>query len=308
MRLRVAPHTNRATALAAAPQDHVPPLLGGIGETALITLYNRACEARRPDRLLEDPLAVELLNALDYPFHERFGPPDLAHVVRALLFDRFVSQFLRDHPGATVVSLGEGLETQLWRVDDGTLTWVTVDLEPVVALRRRLLPAHPRNRLLSGSALDRSWTEMLATGQPTLIVAQGLLMYFTREQVEALIALVSAQCPGATLIFDTIPSWAETRTGHRQTAEYRMPPQPWGAGERGIRSIARRQPAVVDVRFLPAPRARGVWWGVLSPTISRIAGLRGLLPVTVVLNTDSPDHTGVFKRTPATDSSGTAWS
>jgi O-methyltransferase involved in polyketide biosynthesis len=35
-----------------------------------------------------------------------------------LAFDREVRRFLAAHPGGTVVALGEGLETQFWRVDN----------------------------------------------------------------------------------------------------------------------------------------------------------------------------------------------
>ena len=42
-------------------------------ETLLWTLYHRAEEARRPDAVLQDPLAVELVDRIDYPFDARFG-------------------------------------------------------------------------------------------------------------------------------------------------------------------------------------------------------------------------------------------
>jgi O-methyltransferase involved in polyketide biosynthesis len=47
--------------------------LTGVPETLLWTLYHRAEEARRPDAVLRDPLAVELVERIDYPFAERFG-------------------------------------------------------------------------------------------------------------------------------------------------------------------------------------------------------------------------------------------
>jgi O-methyltransferase involved in polyketide biosynthesis len=47
--------------------------LGGVPETLLWTLYHRSIEARRPDAVLTDPKAVALIDAIDYPFAERFG-------------------------------------------------------------------------------------------------------------------------------------------------------------------------------------------------------------------------------------------
>jgi hypothetical protein len=47
--------------------------LGGVPETLLWTLYHRLIEARRPDAILTDPRAVELVNKIGYPFADRFG-------------------------------------------------------------------------------------------------------------------------------------------------------------------------------------------------------------------------------------------
>jgi O-methyltransferase involved in polyketide biosynthesis len=44
-----------------------------VPETALWTLHRRAVEARRPDAILRDPLAVELVERIDHPFAERFA-------------------------------------------------------------------------------------------------------------------------------------------------------------------------------------------------------------------------------------------
>lgn len=273
--------------------------LAGVAETGLITLYNRGSEARRPDRLLCDPLAARLVTSMDYPFSERFGTPDQSHVLRARQFDQQAGCFLVEHPYGTVVALGEGLETQLWRVDNGTLHWVSVDLPEIIALRRQLLPVHPRTRLIACSALDPSWTASIESANGVLILAQGLLMYLTPADVDGFFEMAGQRLPGATIVFDTIPAWAATRTGHRQSAAYRMPPQPWGTGPHGVRQIRRRHPGITGVRFLPAPRGRGLAWGVAYPAATRLPLTRGLLPMTVVF-TSSPCPAGWYQH-PAPD-------
>ena len=78
----------RASTISAVQRDELRALQAPLKdryshepETALITLYNRGSESQRPDRLIEDDLAAELLASIDYPFAERFGRPDLSHVV-----------------------------------------------------------------------------------------------------------------------------------------------------------------------------------------------------------------------------------
>jgi O-methyltransferase involved in polyketide biosynthesis len=118
-----------------------------VSETALWTLYRRAAEAARPDCVLHDPMAIELVREIDFPFEERFGASATTwsqwQALRARTFDREIRRFLHDHPDPTVVALGEGLETQFWRVNDSQVHWVSVDLPAVIELRRRLLPHRP---------------------------------------------------------------------------------------------------------------------------------------------------------------------
>ena len=118
--------------------------LTGVSETALLTLRSRANEARRPDTIIDDPMAIKLMDSLHYDF-AKFGfnrRQDVA--LRALAFDNNARRYLAAHPSATVVALAEGLQTSFWRLDatadSHEFRWLTVDLPPIVELRRRLLP------------------------------------------------------------------------------------------------------------------------------------------------------------------------
>src|SRR3954465_12831349 len=107
----------------------IVPQLTGVPETLLWTLYYRAQEAARPDSVLDDPLAVELVHRIDYPFAARLGQGSRRaqwQGLRAPPFHARVPAFLGAHPGGAVVALGEGLETQFWRVDDGQVDWLGV--------------------------------------------------------------------------------------------------------------------------------------------------------------------------------------
>lgn len=155
--------------------------LTGVPATMMWTLRNRAVEASRPDGTLVDPLAVTLYETLDYPY-ENFGKPSQSHALRARAFDDEIRAFLADHPGGTVVALGEGLQTSYWRIDDPDVRWVSIDLPEVVALRRQLLPGEPNVTTLAVSALDRSWMDHVDTGRAVFVSAEGLLMYLPADE------------------------------------------------------------------------------------------------------------------------------
>ena len=118
--------------------------LGEIEETLLIPLWGRATITREYPSLLNDTKAVELVEQIDYDFSKldhalRYGT-NLLHAVRAKQIDDKIRAYLVEHPQASVIDLGAGLDTAFYRVDNGALTWYDLDLPSVVALRSTLLP------------------------------------------------------------------------------------------------------------------------------------------------------------------------
>ncbi|MEO8813659.1 MAG: class I SAM-dependent methyltransferase, partial [Mycobacterium sp.] len=69
---------------AKAPKEKVA--LSGVSETALLTLHARAREARRADGVIDDPMAVTLVDSIDFDF-AKFGPTRQDIALRALAFD-----------------------------------------------------------------------------------------------------------------------------------------------------------------------------------------------------------------------------
>ena len=252
-------------------------MLSGVPETALWTLYHRALAARAG--VLHDPHADALVEQIDYPFTERFGGGELAvwQGLRVRAFDREVRRFLQANPDGTVVALGEGLETQLWRVDNGRVEWVSVELPELVALRRRLLPQHERQALLAGSALDEAWMEPIDPRRGLLITARGLLMYFHAEAVHALLATLARRFPGRALVFDVVPKWMRDQSAKpRPGREYQAPPWPYGVDGRELKALTAL-PGIASLERVPLPHGRGPLAGFLLPLASRLPLVRGAL-------------------------------
>ncbi|MFE0462472.1 class I SAM-dependent methyltransferase [Kitasatospora sp. NPDC058965] len=249
--------------------------LAEVPETALWTLYQRAGEARRADGVLLDPAAVDLVDRIDYPFEERFGPAggvqSQLQALRVACFDREVADFLAREPRGTVVCLGEGLETQYWRVDNGRAQWLSVDLPEMVALRESLLPAGPRQRYLAADATDLRWADEVDRDHAVLITAQGLGMYLRPSRVRALIAGCAEQFPGGSLVLDAIPRWFShlTLSGRMQSRGYQPPPMPWGMDAAEQPKLRTASPAVAAVRDVRPVGGRGL--------------LRALLPVALAV-------------------------
>jgi O-methyltransferase involved in polyketide biosynthesis len=263
--------------------------LDAVPETMLWTLYHRALEARRADPVLADPMAVELVEVIDYPFERRFGAhAGLAQgqALRVHRFDGEIRRFLAAHPDGTVVALGEGLETQFWRVDNGRLRWLSVDLPESIDLRTRLLPSSPRLRTFAGSVLDKAWMDDVDPTRGVLLTAQGLLMYLQPGQVRRLIASCAERFPGGALVFDAVPRWFSARTVRGQLGRgqaYQPPPMPWSLDPDQQQQIRAVHPNIVEVRDLHLPPGRGVFYGLLVPRLHRIPVIGSRRPSIVLV-------------------------
>ena len=194
----------------------------------------------------------------------------------------------RPHPDGTVVALGEGLETQLWRVDNGRVEWVSVDLPEVVELRERLLPASPRQRLVGASAFDTGWLDEVDPSRGVLVTAQGLLMYFERDEAYRLIADCAGGFPAGASCSTS------SRAGSPSAAARASSPGPVpsrlrrgsGAPGRARSGSSRRSPAVRSVKVLRQGRGRGPIHGFLLPLLASFPPVRRRMPSILQLEFD----------------------
>jgi O-methyltransferase involved in polyketide biosynthesis len=253
--------------------------LDRVPETLLWTLYHRAIEAHRPDAVLRDPLAVDLVERIEFPFEERFGsgaPFSQWQALRARCFDGAVRRFLADSPGGTVVALGEGLETQFWRVDNGRVRWLTVDLPEAIEVRTRLLPAGERQDLLACSALDPLWIDRIDGTRGVLVTAQGLLMYLEPDDARRVIGMCASSIPGGAFVFDAVPRWLSERSRSGKLGapgRWQPPPWKWWIDADEKRALLENQ-YIAELETLRLPRGRGLLMGYAVPVAGSIPGLR----------------------------------
>lgn len=177
-----------------------------IAETMLIALYARAVETQRPDALLRDEQAVELVERIDYDyFRLKLNAGDQAEtMLRVREFDRFTRDFLSRRAPAGVVHIGCGLDTRFSRVDDGNTLWFDLDLPEVIGLRRELIAESPRCRMLACSVFDPAWLEALRPypERAFLFIAEGVFPYFDSASVKNLFLFLGEHFPGCELVCD----------------------------------------------------------------------------------------------------------
>lgn len=255
-------------------------ILEGVSATTLWTLHNRASEAKRSDGVIRDPWAVTLFDAIAYDYL-KFGKPNQSHGLRALAFDIETQRYLAEHPRAAVVALAEGLQTSFWRLQRrgvaDELTWYSVDLPPVMAVREQLLPRDDRIVALAQSALDRSWMDRVAADDGVIITAEGLLMYLEPSEALGLIRDCAARFPGGRMMFDSVPRWFSERTvkGKLKLSDrYGPPPMPFSMSAEEAVGLAGTVPGVQVARDIAYPPGRGVFKLMAWPPLERVGPYR----------------------------------
>ncbi len=265
---------------AVLPPDGIEPRLAGVSETMLWALHNRATEAARADGVLVDPDSVRIHRAIDYDFAGQFGDPAGSLAARAAGIDDVLRRWIQRHPAGMVVSLGEGLETQAHRVDDGRVRWLSVDLPDAIRLREHFIAPSDRFRHVAASALDPAWMDAVDATHGVFIVAQGLLMYLEPAEVRRLLCAVAERFPGCEMVFDVIPPWFSSLTlrGLNQTPRYCLPPMPWGISRDELaETLARWHPRLTGLSFLDYRAPRGLP-SLLASLLDGIPGGRNAAP------------------------------
>jgi O-methyltransferase involved in polyketide biosynthesis len=230
--------------------------LGAVPRTMLIPLWARAAETRKARPLVRDARALQICESIDYDFDTfrwAFGT-QIGCVLRGMLYDRWVAEFLVQHPTGAVVELGAGLTTRYERLDNGRACWVDIDLPDAMALRSRHVIASSRRVLLSTSVLDGDWPALVrrASPGPYYFVSEGMLMYLEPAAVRALLRRMADEFAGAELAFDSIsPAVVKHQRLHDSMRHMMDAPFRWGVED--VHEIERwdRRLRIHEVATLP---------------------------------------------------------
>jgi O-methyltransferase involved in polyketide biosynthesis len=212
--------------------DKQRPELGAVQQTLFIPLAARARQTAKRRPILRDPKAAEMVASVDFDA-ATYGQGTGGGVVvlRTMIFDSWVREFLAEHPGGTVVELGTGLNTRFERVDNGQVRWIDLDLPDTIELRRSFFADTPRRRMIAASLLDDSWYQAVAQQDgPYFFVTDGVLVYLPEDQVLAALERLAQRFPGALIALDTYSRQA-LNAQHRMAARRNIARWAWACDD-----------------------------------------------------------------------------
>lgn len=184
--------------------------LDQLGRTALVPFWARVRDALMDEPVLGDSAAV----AIARPIANQFGVIRVSESTRVgcCLRNRLIDEWIgelattAESDGLTVVDIGVGLDTRLWRLLQPVRRYVEIDREPIIQLRDKWLPDTGAVRLSADGMSVHDWVHAvgLRASSRVLLVLEGVLAYQDPARVSAFFASAADLLPSGYVLFDSV--------------------------------------------------------------------------------------------------------
>ena len=166
-----------------------------VSDTARWVAMYRAMESDRQDAIFHDRFAGRLAGERGTAILDsvpRGRAMAWAMIVRTAVFDEIILERVRNGGVDLVLNLAAGLDARPWRLPlPSTLRWVDVDLPGILDYKVEMMANDKpvceyeaiRLDLREGPKRRALFTQLGAHARRILVVAEGLLIYLTPEQV-----------------------------------------------------------------------------------------------------------------------------
>lgn len=183
-----------------------------VQETLMVPLYGRKMCSEKFSELYKDIFVEKLCARLDYDFSElekkknsflyEFGALEAAMRQLDIIWE--IKEYLKDHPKASLVNIGCGLDETGKTCDNGLCNIVNIDFPDVISIRKQLLSEHEREKNIACDLKDYSWINEIDGSNGVIFFAAGVFHYFKTKEVKTLILKLSREYPGGCLVFDSV--------------------------------------------------------------------------------------------------------
>ena len=177
--------------------------LSNESKTMFIPLYGKALMSKE-NIFLKDLKAEEIVSKVNYDFKSLKQSKWLSMYMslRSLIIDELCNKYILEHPNSTVIHLGCGLDSRNLRVNQNFNKWYDVDFESVIDIRKEFYENTIKYNMLGTSILDYKWLDSINKSDDILIVAEGLTMYLSEEEIKNLLEQINTKLGTVHLLFD----------------------------------------------------------------------------------------------------------
>ena len=182
--------------------------MNSVNKTLYIPLYGKAYVSKK-GLFLCDKKAEEIWSAEEFPLKGKSKSKWLAYYmgIRAAVFDGWV-RARTANDAVTVIHIGCGMDSRFLRAGENCSEWYDVDFPEVIEERRRYYEESDRYQMLAGDARAPEWLMHIPCGEKAVVIMEGISMYLTLDEMQALITAICRRFDEASLLVDCYTSFA----------------------------------------------------------------------------------------------------
>ena len=177
--------------------------LSGESKILFITLLGKA-EMSKKGLFLKDNKAEEIVSKVDFDLKSLKQSRWLSMFMslRAYLIDELTNNYLSNHDRVTVIHLGCGLDSRCLRVNNSFYNWYDIDYESVIDIRKNYYNESDNYKMIGSSVVDFKWLDKIENEENVLVIAEGLTMYLSEDELKKLISAINNRFKNVHLLFD----------------------------------------------------------------------------------------------------------
>ncbi|MDO4761045.1 MAG: class I SAM-dependent methyltransferase [Corynebacterium sp.] len=256
-----------------------------VSHTLFFPLLGRARASRKWPELFPDPQAAQAEEIAAQEKTPAQALDDFSTVIYGLRHRNSVleaQRFLADHPGASVVNIGCGLDQLALELDT---TVYNLDFPEVLKMRSRWIPKLDNEVDLPLDVTDPAWLEKVDSSRGVFLVAPGVFYYLQPDDVRTLLHRIGEAFPVARLSFDSESPFV-TRMSEKMIAKKGTPCEmPFKVKDPRSLKSASSKISSVDVEFdlwkyFPAGLYETLPWGIRA-RFAALRWMKGIYQVTI---------------------------
>lgn len=201
-----------------------------VSKTAYYCCGVRMQDAESARPLIGDQYAKTLLGKEGTAYWEEFKQftmPNAGNTARTYLIDSWVKQELNNHPDATIILIGAGLDSRAYRFNAGC--WVEIDEPAIISYKNNILPLSECNNELQRIPIEFEKEKLADKLQAytnrsfVIFIIEGVLMYLSNEQKNQMLSVITKLFPKHVLFCDLMNRKFFEKFGnkiHKKLAEH----------------------------------------------------------------------------------------
>ncbi len=201
------------------PEIKINYELNDVSETAFLTLYCHAFDAKSDLPILNDKSSIRTMDLLNKELSKSTKKlyklllngninKNLITLIniRAKQYDQYALNFIKQFPKATIVNIGCGLDNRFLRIDNGKIIFYDLDLPEIIEIKKQLFQETERFNYISKSVIDYSWIKDIVRND-ILFLAEGVFMYLKEEDIKSLILKLQSSFSGSEIVCEVFNSF-----------------------------------------------------------------------------------------------------